>query len=144
MKYAWLLLVIFSCQNKNPEPQKIEDGKSAIVNLMSAQETAWNNGDLEAFMKPYWHSKDLRFVGKSGLNKGWQTTLENYKKSYPTQEKMGTLAFNNLEFSPLGNAHYLVIGKWQLFRNTDTLGGHYSLVWKYIDGKWQIIADHSS
>ncbi len=144
MKHAWLLLIFFACQNQAPKTPKIENGKSAIDELMSQQESAWNNGDLNAFMEPYLNSKDLCFVGKSGLNKGWENTLENYKKSYPTKEKMGTLVFENLEFSPLGNTHYLVIGKWQLFRNTDTLGGHYSLVWQFIDGKWKIIADHSS
>jgi ketosteroid isomerase-like protein len=84
------------------------------------------------------------FVGKSGLNKGWQTTLDNYKRAYPTSEKMGTLLFENKEFESLGNEHFLVIGKWNLFRTSDTLRGYYSLVWKKDQEGWKIIADHSS
>lgn len=144
MKHLWLLIILVACQQKTNEVTEIADGKNEIVNLMSQQESAWNNGDLNAFMQPYLQSEDLCFVGKSGLNKGWKTTLDNYEIVYSTKEKMGTLKFENLEFRPLGDRDYLVIGKWQLFRTADTLAGHYSLVWEYIDGKWQIIADHSS
>src|SRR5690606_40403736 len=62
--------------------------KEAILDVMSQQEQDWNNGDIDAFMKGYWRSDSLMFVGKNGIKYGWQTTLENYKKSYPDKSTM--------------------------------------------------------
>lgn len=113
--------------------------------VMDAQETAWNNGDLDSFMVGYWESDSLLFIGKSGLREGFQTTLSNYKKSYPSKEAMGRLKFTNLKYEPLGAEHMLVIGKWVVKRDSmPDLNGHYSLTWKLINGNWVIIADHSS
>ena len=117
---------------------------SAIDNRMQEQQKAWNEGDLEGFMEPYWHSDSLQFIGKRGITLGWQNTLDNYKKSYPDRQAMGTLNFTNLSFDIINQSSVYVLGKWELFRTADTLSGHYSLLWKKMDGKWLIIADHSS
>ena len=95
-------------------------------------------------MSGYWKSDSLQFIGKSGITKGWQATLDRYKNSYPDNESMGKLAFNNLECTALGDQHYFIMGQWTLFRITDTLQGHYTLLWKKIDAEWVIIKDHSS
>jgi ketosteroid isomerase-like protein len=111
---------------------------------MQFQEDAWNSYQLEDFMSCYWENDSLCFIGKSGLNRGWQKTLDNYKKSYPDTAAMGHLKFENIEFLPLSPAHAYVIGKWSLFRVEDTLSGHYSLLWQKKQEGWKIIADHSS
>ncbi len=111
---------------------------------MDAQQLAWNRGDLEGFMEGYWKSDSLRFIGKRGITFGWQPTLDNYKKSYPDTQAMGKLQFTNLTLELTGDSSAYVIGKWELFRTADTLNGHYSLLWKNIQGRWLIIADHSS
>lgn len=116
----------------------------AIRAIMAKQEQCWNQGDLECFMEGYWHSDSLKFIGKKGLTYGWQQTLDNYKTSYPTPEKMGKLSFDIISIEPLGAEHVLLIGKWRLDRVEDVLQGHYSLTWKMINGEWRIIADHSS
>ena len=118
--------------------------KEAIQQVMDEQEAAWNRGDLEGFMQGYWKSDSLRFIGKRGITYGWQPTLDNYKKSYPDSDAMGKLQFTNLSMEITGDSATYVIGKWELFRTTDTLAGHYSLLWKNLNGRWLIIADHSS
>lgn len=95
-------------------------------------------------MEPYWHSDSLQFIGKRGITHGWQATLDNYKKGYPDRAAMGTLQFTNLSIDVLSDSSAYVIGKWELFRTADTLSGHYSLLWKKMGDKWQIVADHSS
>lgn len=115
-----------------------------IQTIMGNQEEAWNAGDLNAFMQPYWNSDSLLFIGSRGPTYGWQTTLDNYKKTYPTPEKMGRLKFENFTMKPLNHSHYWVAGKWTLFRHTDTLTGHYTLLWKRTKTGWKIISDHSS
>lgn len=147
---GWLLV---SCEEvaegiRPDRPQAltnaIPSAEPAITEAMSAQEMAWNNGDLVAFMDAYHPSDSLVFIGKSGLNYGWQRTLDNYKKSYPNAEAMGRLEFENLEVQTLGDRSAFVVGRWTLYRTADTLSGHYSLVWQYLNDRWVITADHSS
>ena len=146
-----LILSLAACTNapetKEEKPSQhagVNQDSLAICELMKAQQTAWNFGDIDTFMKTYWKSDSLQFVGKSGLKLGWNTTLENYKKSYPTKEAMGRLQFNNLHIETIDGQAAYVIGKWQVFRVADTLGGHYSLFWRKIQSKWVIVSDHTS
>lgn len=135
-----LVVALFSCKTKQPDKTAI----STIQHVMDKQQEAWNRGDIKGFMDGYWASDSLRFIGKRGITYGWQATLENYQKSYPGSEAMGKLQFTNLTMELTGDSSAYVIGKWQLFRTADTLSGHYSLLWKQLNGKWLIVADHSS
>ncbi|MBM71640.1 MAG: DUF4440 domain-containing protein [Crocinitomicaceae bacterium] len=112
-----------------------------VLQTMEAQQNAWNEGDLDAFMNGYWESDSLLFIGKSGLNNGYLNTLNNYKKAYPDKNTMGTLSFKNMSWTPLSDSAALLIGSWQI---SEEQNGMYSLIWKNIDGRWVIIADHSS
>jgi hypothetical protein len=115
-----------------------------IESLMKAQEKAWNTGDLEGFMQPYWKSDSLLFIGKSGITYGWQTVLDNYKKGYPDGAAMGKLNFDIVQTNRLSKDYCQVIGKWTLIRENDRPSGHFTLIWKRIEGEWKIINDHSS
>lgn len=115
-----------------------------ILQIMAAQEKAWNEGDIEQFMKGYWENDSLVFVGKSGLTYGYNNTLANYKKGYPDKTYMGNLKFTILSMQPLGKQFYRVIGKWELTRTVGNLSGHYTLLLQKINGEWKIISDHSS
>lgn len=121
-----------------------QSGESAIRKVMATQELCWNEGDLECFMEGYWKSDKLVFIGSSGVNYGWQKTLDNYKRSYPTKEKMGTLTFEILIMEPLSEDFWSVIGKWSLERKDDNPNGHFSLIFRLIGDEWLIVSDHSS
>lgn len=118
--------------------------ETAIREVMRLQENAWNKGDLEGFMAGYWNSPELMFIGSKGVKKGWQTTLDNYKKSYPSPEAMGKLTFEILKIDITGKDTAWLVGKWSLQRTQDNPNGHFLLVWRKIKGKWLIVADHSS
>lgn len=122
----------------------INPDQKAIKQVLSEQQDCWNNGDIECFMEGYWKSDSLRFIGKSGINYGWQATLNNYKKSYPNKAAMGQLQFDILNVESMGNDHFLVTGKWKLTRETDTPNGLFTLIWKRFNNGWKIIYDHSS
>ncbi len=122
---------------------KKENAVAEIEKVMAMQELAWNEGNVEKFMEGYWNNDSLSFVGKSGVTFGWKQTLANYKKNYPNKETMGILVFTLIKKEKLGPESYLVIGKWHVTRK-DEVGGHFSLVWKKIKGKWVIISDHTS
>lgn len=114
-----------------------------IQKVMSLQEIAWNEGNIEQFMDGYWKSDSLMVIGKNGIKYGWQTTLDNYRVSYPDKTAMGKLNFEILKLEVNGNSAY-ILGKWKLIRNEDTPNGYFTLYWKKIEGKWVITIDHTS
>lgn len=117
---------------------------AAIRKVMVDQAAAWNRGDLEAFMVGYWKSDKLKFVSGDRITYGWQPTLDNYKKTYGTPEKMGKLTFSDLEIEVLSRDAAFVTGSWHLKRDKDEPKGKFTLLWRKIGGKWLIVADHSS
>lgn len=121
-----------------------QSDESRIRKLLTTQTESWNRGDLEGFMQTYWKNDSLLFIGKNGVNRGWQQTLDNYKKSYPDKTAMGTLSFDILEVKKLSSSYYYVVGKWMLKRSIGDLSGHYDLLLRKIGGRWVIVADHSS
>jgi len=125
-----------SCSNTTSQEKE-------ILAVMDMQEQAWSDGDVEAFMQGYWQSDSLMFVGKNGIKYGWQTTLDNYKKSYPDKAAMGKLEFEVLKLEVNGDAAYM-LGKWSLIRESDNPNGYFTLYWKKIDGDWLITIDHTS
>ena len=120
--------------------------RQEILDQMAQQQAAWNRGDLEGFMSAYWNSDSLLFVGSRGPSYGWQTTLDNYKKSYATPQEMGALTFDVQNLEPVGVDHAVMLGAWRLDRTggLDTLSGWFSLVWARKDLEWVIVRDHSS
>jgi ketosteroid isomerase-like protein len=134
--FAVAFLLLCSCSSE-------QDTKFEIEKIMQTQTNAWNARDIEGFMEPYWHSDSLRFMGKSGVTLGWKATLNRYKKNYQL-DQMGQLHFDDLFYNEISSEAAWVDGRWTLYRSHDTLSGRFSLLWKKIDNKWQIIADHSS
>lgn len=115
-----------------------------ILSILDTQTQAWNRGDIESFMKGYWENDSLMFIGKSGVTYGYANTLNNYKRGYPDTTAMGKLSFNILHMKRLSCKYYHVTGRWHLKRTIGDLSGHYTLVFRKINGKWMIVSDHSS
>lgn len=120
------------------------NNESTIRQLLQEQTQAWNNGDIEGFMNIYWKNDSLLYVSKNGVTYGWQHTLNNYKESYPNSQAMGQLRFTIITIQKLSSEVYNVVGKWQLTREAGNLQGHFTLLWRKINGKWCIVQDHSS
>ena len=135
------LFFVFNGMAKNKISEK---DKSEISSLLQKQVTAWNEGNLEKFMETYWKSDDLVFVGGSGPTYGWQKTLDNYKRRYPTSAEMGETHFKILQMSKIDENTVFVIGRYELTRKIGDLAGYFTLIIQKIDGQWLIISDHSS
>ena len=114
-----------------------------IQSTLDAQAAAWNEGDIERFMEPYWHSPDLTFSSGGKVTRGWQDTLNRYKARYPTRSDMGRLRFSELEMTQIAPHAALVLGRWHLDRK-EPVGGSFSLVLRKDAGRWVIIHDHTS
>ena len=114
-----------------------------IKQNMSARESAWNRGSIDEFMAHYWNSPELTFIGSRGITKGWNQTLENYKKSYPDTKTMGQLKFEIQELRAIGPESAYMIGKYTLYRSEDEPSGYFNLIWQKINGHWVITSDHT-
>lgn len=156
MRARWLLVgisvgVLFglglwagSRERKQSRANSREPDRAAIAAVLTAQQNAWNQGDVARFLEGYWHSPELTFSGSSGVSRGWDGVLARYEKTYPDHATMGRLDFSKLEFRFLGPDAALVLGQWHLQREQGDVGGVFSLVWQRFPEGWKIIHDHTS
>lgn len=136
---------LFAQRSALPKPaDERKADREAISAVLSAQQAAWNRGDVDVFLVGYWHSPELTFSGSSGVTRGWDGVLVRYKKNYPDRGAMGLLDFSELEFRFLGADAALVLGRWHLKRDKDDVGGVFTLVWQRFPDGWKIIHDHTS
>ncbi len=122
---------------------RAQNDLAIVKTQMEEQEASWNKGDVQAFMEYYWKSDSLKFIGSKGITYGWQKTLDNYLKFYPDRTAMGVLKFGIKECTQLSPTAIYVIGSWHLEKEKPS-GGYFTLLWKKIEGKWVIVADHTS
>lgn len=151
MKNLLLILLLISSTVTFAQRKKHKKAKptiaehTLIMRLLMNQKNAWNEGNLEQYMQGYWKNDSLSFIGKRGITKGWQATLDTYKKSYPDKASMGELQFNILKIELLSPTAAYVVGKWDLTRKEKgNIGGHFSLLLRKLNKKWVIVSDHSS
>src|SRR5699024_8375105 len=117
-----------------------------IVKVVLVQEKAWNNGDLDGYLKGYKDSPDTIFVGRQ-IFRGFQQIADDYKRNYPNRSAMGILAFSELEAHPISDTFATCIVHYRLDRARKDGGGAdgiFSLLLEKTDDGWKIILDHTS
>jgi ketosteroid isomerase-like protein len=112
--------------------------------VLEAQQDAWNQGDIDAFMNGYWRSDQTVFVSGDDVTRGWQEVLERYQKKYSDRAKMGTLTFSDLEITPMSNDSAVALGSWKLKRANDEPHGRFTLIFRKFPEGWRIVHDHTS
>jgi ketosteroid isomerase-like protein len=142
VKYFYLLVfvLLFSA----PGYAQADKDVTAIRRLLFAQVTEWNNGNIDGYMKGYWESDSLLFIGSKGPRYGYGATLKRYKEAYPDAGHMGRLKSTIVSMRKLSDDYYFIVGKWALKRTAGDVDGSYTLLLRKIKGKWTIICDHSS
>jgi len=119
---------------------------TAILAVMNKSTDDWNRGDLDAFATCYKNSPDILFIGHT-ISRGYVQMLQTYKTNYPTREKMGTLAFTQLEVQPL-DAHFATTtGHFHLERTVAGGGnadGYFLLVLEKTPAGWKIVRDDTT
>jgi ketosteroid isomerase-like protein len=116
----------------------------AIRKMLGAQVVEWNKGNIEGYMKGYWESDSLVFIGSKGPRYGYAMTLKKYKEAYPDADHMGVLTSTILKLTKLSPDYYFIVGSWALKRKAGDVGGSYTLLIRKIKGEWVIVCDHSS
>lgn len=118
----------------------------AIRQVLIDQASAWNRGDIVAFMRGYADSPQTTFIGKS-IQRGYDSVLARYQRNYSSRDVMGHLDFSELDVRMLGADHAVVTGRFHLTRSQAAGGdasGIFSLVFEREPSGWRIILDHTS
>ena len=135
-----LIIAVFAFCSFSVYAQKV----ASVRQVLNNQLAEWNRGNVEGFMEGYWKNDSLQFLTSKGITYGWESVTNNYKKSYPTKEKMGNLDFEILSEKALDKTHTMIIGKWKVKDAEGENSGYFTLLFKLIDGNWKIILDHTS
>jgi len=122
------------------------DPRAAVRAVLDAQVEAWNRGDLEGFMGGYWRSPELVFCSGATVTKGWDATIERYRKRYQAEgREMGTLRFDSVEVLPFGPEAAAARGAFRLrMKDGQEPHGLFTLLLRRVDGAWRIVHDHTS
>ena len=142
MRNIFILFIFLTCMSCNSKTIEKTD-KNFIMSILNTQADAWSNYNIEAFMDGYWKNDSLKFFGASGITYGWQNTLDNYKKRYPTKEHTGKLDFKINSISKITDGAYYVMGEYYLKRSLGDANGIFMIIFKKINGEWKIISDTS-
>ena len=120
--------------------------EAAIRKVLQSQIEAWNRHDLEGFMAGYWNSPELTFFSGVSETKGWQPTLDRYRKNYQAPgAEMGKLEMTDIRVELLGPQGGFVRGQWRLaLSNGKQPHGLFTLIFREFPEGWRIIHDHTS
>jgi len=135
-----IALLGYACSSS----ENASEDQAAIYSIMDQQVACWNKGDLDCFMEGYWQSDSLMFIGGNGVVYGYDNTLERYQRTYPDRATMGQLTFDIVTLDRLASDAYFMVGQWTLDRQDDEIGGHFTLLFRKLNGRWVIVKDHSS
>ena len=125
-------------------PEQTANSANQIRSVLQAQQDSWNRGDVDGFMNGYARSASTVFISEDTIRRGWQTVCDRYKQKYSNREKMGTLAFSDLEITLLSSDSAVASGRWRLKRANDQPHGRFTLILKRLPDGWRIVHDHTS
>lgn len=119
--------------------------------VLELQEAAWNDHDIDRFMRGYWRNDSTIFASGGEASRGWSEMLRRYKKGYDTAEKMGRLKFTVQQIDFMGEHWAKVLGEWRLIFNEakstaaqPAASGLFTLIFHRLPEGWRIVHDHTS
>ena len=112
---------------------------------LGGQVAAWNSGRLEDAMAYYRNSKDLLWISRAGIEKGYQPILDSYLKDFTDRSKMGTYSYEPLYIKSISAKSVYYVYRWKIELNGKKLmGGVSSQIWEKQNKKWLIFTEHAS
>jgi imidazolonepropionase-like amidohydrolase/ketosteroid isomerase-like protein len=120
--------------------------------VLEQQEAAWNDYDLDRYMRGYWKNDSTIFASGGEASRGWNAMLSRYKKGYDTAEKMGRLKFTIQQIDFMGEHWAKVLGEWKLLpkdakpttNGQPMSSGLFTLIFHRVPEGWKIVHDHTS
>lgn len=119
--------------------------ETQIVRMLERSASAWNDGNLDAFMNDYLRAPTTTYMGSGGLVSGWEAIRARYAPLFQAGALRDSLRFEDVTGRPLGSDHALATARYVLFRDGRvTASGPFTLVlWRTEDG-WRIVHDQSA
>lgn len=141
---SFLIIIVFaavSWTSAQARPDALADVKAAL----DAQVEAWNNGVTEMPTSVYHDSPEMLWVNRTGIRKGFEPVRAAHRRDSASRPSIGTYSYEPLHIEKLSpNCVYFVI-RWKIERNgRSTMNGVTSMVWKRVNKKWVIAAEHAS
>ncbi len=121
-----------------------QEQEQSVRKLLADQVEAWNDGNIDGYMKGYWNSDSTVFISGANLTRGYNEVLGRYKKSYNSREKMGKLEFSDLQVRAVSSSVVIATGIWRLIRLKDSPWGRFTLIIERKPEGWRIVYDHTS
>ena len=137
---CYILMAAFACY----APEQASSSVAEIQSVLTAQQDAWNRGDIDAFMNGYARSASTVFVSDDEVRRGWEPVRDRYRGKYSDRAKMGMLNFSEIEVTMLSPDAAVVLGRWRLKRANDEPHGRFTLIFKRLPEGWRIVHDHTS
>jgi uncharacterized protein (TIGR02246 family) len=125
-------------------PEQASNSVAEIEAVLTAQQDAWNRGDIDEFMNGYAQSASTVFISEDEVTRGWETVRDRYRAKYSDRAKMGTLSFSEIEVTMVSPDTAIVLGRWRLKRANDEPHGRFTLIFKRLPEGWRIVHDHTS
>jgi ketosteroid isomerase-like protein len=117
--------------------------RAEIRAVMGEQQKMWNKGSIDGFMYHYWNSDEFTFQSGNKRLRGWETLRAMYLEKY-SGENRGTLEFDRIEINMLSSDAAYVLGRWKVVRKDSIKEGLFTLIFRKMEGRWEIVHDHSS
>ena len=135
-----ILMAVLVCA----EPEQSPNSVAEIQSVLTAQQDAWNRGNIDEFMNGYARSTSTVFVSEDEVRRGWETVRDRYRVKYSDRAKMGALNFSEIEVTMLSPDAAVVFGRWRLKHTNDEPHGRFTLIFNRLPEGWRIVHDHTS
>jgi uncharacterized protein (TIGR02246 family) len=112
-----------------------------VTKVLLAQEAAWNNGDLEAYVSHYKDAPDTQAI-LGTPTRGLANIRLAFRANFPNRDVMGTLAQDSVQVRALGENFALATGEYHLTRSRKSGGdasGSFTEILEKTPTGWQVI-----
>lgn len=131
------------CMSVMPTRASEADDKTAIRQVITDMEGAWNRGDFRGYMDGFLNPNVL-FVSRGKFQRDWQGTLDHYIRDYGSSpETRGTLHFCDIQIEMLGPDAAQLISRFHLAAKPGQSGINTRLMRK-VNNRWVIALNHVS
>jgi ketosteroid isomerase-like protein len=131
---------------QNPDPLFTASRQQLdVVKSIHAQQAAWNQSDLDAYLKHFKDAPDTEVILAAPVY-GIADIRSAFHQNYPTPEAMGKLEDSEIQVRSLGDNFALATGKYHLTRSRKAGGdaqGTFSEILEKTSAGWQVIFSES-
>lgn len=134
----WLLPLLVLAGASGDSAGKAADG-------LAAQVDAWNRGDLEAALAAYCDSRDIVWVNRKGVSRGFADFAAGMRADFADRAMMGRYEAEILDRRVVGPEAALITVRWSIARGGKRLmGGISTQLWQPCGGRLRIVLEHAS